>query len=208
MTMKPWAVPPWVWPAIASLQEPGLEPAWRANVPIEECWLLPRLVPGWLVLPCRNSSGSQGSCRVEAMQFDADTPVTRAKSHISPVVQDGEQFRLLMRWEAERYLPHAVNEIRVATPWQFQYLDCRDTTAKFSELQANINQRAQRFAYQAAPIIRRESLAQLPTTSCGGRSVDFNLVNGMGADYGQFGYFEPSTAYLRHSSIDAVSQTR
>jgi hypothetical protein len=59
-----------------------------------------------------------------------------------------------------------------------------------------------------ATIIRRESLAQLPTTSCGGRSVDFNLVNGMGADYGQFGYFEPSTAYLRHSSIDAVSQTR
>jgi hypothetical protein len=39
-------------------------------------------------------------------------------------------------------------------------------------------------------------------------TVDFNLVNGMGADYGQFGYFEPSTAYLRHSSIDAVSQTR
>jgi hypothetical protein len=32
------------------------------------------------------------------------------------------------------------------------------------------------------------SLAQLPTTRCGGRSVDFNLVNGSNADYGQFGY--------------------
>jgi Domain of unknown function (DUF1906) len=30
-------------------------------------------------------------------------------------------------------------------------------------------------------------LAQLRTTQCGGRSVDFNLVNGGDADYGQFG---------------------
>jgi hypothetical protein len=29
-------------------------------------------------------------------------------------------------------------------------------------------------------------LVQLPTTRCGGRSVDFNLANG--TDYGQFGY--------------------
>jgi hypothetical protein len=35
---------------------------------------------------------------------------------------------------------------------------------------------------------RKWSLAQLPTTQCGGRSVDFNLVSGIGADYGQFGY--------------------
>jgi hypothetical protein len=33
---------------------------------------------------------------------------------------------------------------------------------------------------------REWKLAQLPTTVCGGRSVDFNLANG--ADYGQFGY--------------------
>jgi hypothetical protein len=31
-------------------------------------------------------------------------------------------------------------------------------------------------------------LVQLPTTRCAGRSVDFNLANGTGADYGQFGY--------------------
>jgi hypothetical protein len=30
-------------------------------------------------------------------------------------------------------------------------------------------------------------LAQLPTTQCGGRSVDFNLTNGTEAEYGQFG---------------------
>jgi Domain of unknown function (DUF1906) len=30
-------------------------------------------------------------------------------------------------------------------------------------------------------------LAQLPTTQCGGRSVDFNLTNGIEAEYGQFG---------------------
>jgi Domain of unknown function (DUF1906) len=35
---------------------------------------------------------------------------------------------------------------------------------------------------------RRWRLAQLPTSECGGRSVDFNLTNGMNADYGQFGY--------------------
>lgn len=35
---------------------------------------------------------------------------------------------------------------------------------------------------------RKWSLAQLPTTRCGGRSVDFNQVNGIAADYGQFGY--------------------
>lgn len=32
------------------------------------------------------------------------------------------------------------------------------------------------------------SLAQLATTRCGGRSVDFDLVNGINADYGQFGF--------------------
>jgi hypothetical protein len=31
-------------------------------------------------------------------------------------------------------------------------------------------------------------LVQLPTTQCGGRSVDFNLANGIDADYGQFGH--------------------
>ena len=30
-------------------------------------------------------------------------------------------------------------------------------------------------------------LIQLPTTQCGGRSVDFNLANGIDTDYGQFG---------------------
>ena len=30
-------------------------------------------------------------------------------------------------------------------------------------------------------------LAQLPTTQCGGRSVDFNRTNGTEAEYGQFG---------------------
>jgi hypothetical protein len=33
---------------------------------------------------------------------------------------------------------------------------------------------------------REWKLVQLPTSRCGGRSVDFNLANG--ADYGQFGY--------------------
>jgi hypothetical protein len=35
---------------------------------------------------------------------------------------------------------------------------------------------------------KKWSLAQLATTHCGGRSVDFNLVSSVGADYGQFGY--------------------
>jgi hypothetical protein len=34
---------------------------------------------------------------------------------------------------------------------------------------------------------RRWRLVQLPTTKCGGRSVDFNLTNGIEAEYGQFG---------------------
>jgi Domain of unknown function (DUF1906) len=34
---------------------------------------------------------------------------------------------------------------------------------------------------------RRWKLVQLPTTQCGGRSVDFNLANGIDRDYGQFG---------------------
>jgi Domain of unknown function (DUF1906) len=35
---------------------------------------------------------------------------------------------------------------------------------------------------------RRWRLAQLPVTECGGRSVDFDMTNGVDADYGQFGY--------------------
>jgi Rv2525c-like, glycoside hydrolase-like domain len=35
---------------------------------------------------------------------------------------------------------------------------------------------------------KKWSLAQLPTTRCGGRSVDFDQVSGVGADFGQFGY--------------------
>jgi Rv2525c-like, glycoside hydrolase-like domain len=35
---------------------------------------------------------------------------------------------------------------------------------------------------------KRWRLVQLPTTQCGGRSVDFNLANGADIDYGQFGY--------------------
>jgi hypothetical protein len=35
---------------------------------------------------------------------------------------------------------------------------------------------------------KKWSLAQLPTTRCAGRNVDFNLVSSVGADYGQFGY--------------------
>jgi hypothetical protein len=35
---------------------------------------------------------------------------------------------------------------------------------------------------------RTWKLVQQPTTYCGGRSVDFNLANGIGAEYGQFGY--------------------
>jgi Rv2525c-like, glycoside hydrolase-like domain len=34
---------------------------------------------------------------------------------------------------------------------------------------------------------KRWKLVQLPTTQCGGRSVDFNLTNGIKAEYGQFG---------------------
>jgi hypothetical protein len=34
---------------------------------------------------------------------------------------------------------------------------------------------------------RRWGLLQLPTTQCGGRSVDFNMVSDTAADYGQFG---------------------
>jgi hypothetical protein len=34
---------------------------------------------------------------------------------------------------------------------------------------------------------KRWQLVQLPTTQCGGRSVDFNLANGLEAEYGQFG---------------------
>ena len=34
---------------------------------------------------------------------------------------------------------------------------------------------------------KRWKLVQLPTTQCGGRSVDFNLANGLAAEYGQFG---------------------
>ena len=35
---------------------------------------------------------------------------------------------------------------------------------------------------------KRWGLVQLPTTTCGGRNVDFNLANGTEADYGQFGH--------------------
>ena len=34
---------------------------------------------------------------------------------------------------------------------------------------------------------KRWRLVQLPTTQCGGRSVDFNLANGPEPEYGQFG---------------------
>ena len=34
---------------------------------------------------------------------------------------------------------------------------------------------------------KRWKLVQLPTTQCGGRSVDFNLANGLEPEYGQFG---------------------
>jgi hypothetical protein len=34
---------------------------------------------------------------------------------------------------------------------------------------------------------KKWKLVQLPTTLCGGRSVDFNLANGVEAEYGQFG---------------------
>jgi hypothetical protein len=34
---------------------------------------------------------------------------------------------------------------------------------------------------------KRWKLVQLPTSQCGGRSVDFNLANGTAAEYGQFG---------------------
>jgi hypothetical protein len=42
--------------------------------------------------------------------------------------------------------------------------------------------------YHAYYQTRRWGLAQLRPTQCGGRSVDFNLVNGTDADYGQFGH--------------------
>ena len=42
--------------------------------------------------------------------------------------------------------------------------------------------------YHAYYQTRRWGLAQLRPTQCGGRSVDFNLVNGSDADYGQFGH--------------------
>lgn len=34
---------------------------------------------------------------------------------------------------------------------------------------------------------RKWRLVQLPSAQCGGRNVDFNLTNGVGTDYGQFG---------------------
>jgi hypothetical protein len=34
---------------------------------------------------------------------------------------------------------------------------------------------------------KRWRRVQLPTTQCGGRSVDFNLANGSEAEYGEFG---------------------
>jgi hypothetical protein len=42
--------------------------------------------------------------------------------------------------------------------------------------------------YHAYYQTRRWGLAQLRTTQCGGRSVDFNLVSSADADYGQFGH--------------------
>jgi len=42
--------------------------------------------------------------------------------------------------------------------------------------------------YHAYYQARRWGLAQLRPTQCGGRSVDFNLVNGSDADYGQFSH--------------------
>jgi hypothetical protein len=42
--------------------------------------------------------------------------------------------------------------------------------------------------YHAYYQTRNWGLAQLRPTQCGGRSVDFNLVNGTGTDYGQFGH--------------------
>ena len=41
--------------------------------------------------------------------------------------------------------------------------------------------------YQVYYQMRQWGLAQLRPSQCGGRSVDFNLANGMVADYGQFG---------------------
>jgi hypothetical protein len=41
--------------------------------------------------------------------------------------------------------------------------------------------------YHAYYQTRQWGLAQLRTSQCGGRSVDFNLANDMVADYGQFG---------------------
>lgn len=41
--------------------------------------------------------------------------------------------------------------------------------------------------YHAYYHTRKWKLVQLPTTRCGGRSVDFNLANGVDRDYGQFG---------------------
>jgi hypothetical protein len=41
----------------------------------------------------------------------------------------------------------------------------------------------------AAPTASKQwRLVQLSTTRCGGRSVDFNLANGIDPDYGQFGH--------------------
>jgi hypothetical protein len=42
--------------------------------------------------------------------------------------------------------------------------------------------------YRAYYQSRRWGLAQLRSTQCGGRNVDFNLVNEIVADYGQFAY--------------------
>ena len=42
--------------------------------------------------------------------------------------------------------------------------------------------------YHAYYQMRRWGLAQLRTSQCGGRSVDFNLANDRVADYGQFGH--------------------
>jgi hypothetical protein len=42
--------------------------------------------------------------------------------------------------------------------------------------------------YHAYYQTRKWGLLQLPTSQCGGRAVDFNMVNDMAADYGQFGH--------------------
>jgi site-specific DNA recombinase len=64
------------------------------------------------------------------MQFGAGTPFTRAKSHISPVVQDGEQFRPRLRELVEQVI---VDEKQIVIKVRHAALLSEDFASRASE---------------------------------------------------------------------------